>query len=300
MPTSYVYLDGQLLLDAAIAPGGSVKILFSDNNGLDWREIAALGRSGPLKIDLQKHVLRRYDYRLRLVLSGAGTGLDRLRISHAIQCSQRALPALAQGDNTIRFTAGPPEATITIEGTSYGNTKGKNVSLADFHPVLKNVAVEHLRVQGKPAEATFPIATPGDMTRLRFGGHFRARDKADRWDVAVSFDDGKTFRTVDAYVGPTQGKCKYATVSDVPPNTRKALLRWCGQQRNTTCLFALRIDADYRQPHGGFRPVKVTYLWSENGAEKKDVHVANDPRETYTIRCRAKPEMKSIVLELDR
>jgi hypothetical protein len=300
MPTSYVYLDGRLDLDAAIATGGSIKMLFSDNNGLNWRDVATLDKSGTRKIDIQKHVLRRYDYRLRFVLNGAGTGLNRLRIAHTIQCSQRALSTLAQGDNTITFAAGPPEGTITIEGTSYGNTKGKNVSLADFHPTLKNVNPQHLRVEGKPAEVTFPTATPGDMTRLRFGGHFRARDKNDRWDVAVSFDDGKTFRSVDTYVGPTQGKCKYTTVSDIPPNTKKALIRWRGEQRNTTCLFALRIDANYRQPHGGFRPVKITYAWTENGVEKKDIHVAANPRETYTIRCQARPEMKSIVLELDQ
>ncbi len=36
MPTSYVYLTGQIELDAAVAEGGSVRLLLSDNNGLDW------------------------------------------------------------------------------------------------------------------------------------------------------------------------------------------------------------------------------------------------------------------------
>ena len=54
----------------------------------------------------------------------------------------------------------------------------------------------------------------------------------------------------------------------------------------------------YQEPHGGFRPVRVTYVWDENGTERRDVHVATQPRETYTIRCPAQPEMKSIVLEL--
>jgi hypothetical protein len=300
MPTSYVYLDGQVALDAAVGSGGSIQVLFSDNNGLDWRHLATLQKSASRKIDLQKLVLRHYDYRLRFVLAGRGTRLDRLTLSHTLQCSQRALPTLAEGENTITFAAGPPEGTITVEGTSYAGAKGKNVMLADFHPTLKNVNPQHLRVQGQPAEVTFPIATPGDMTRLRIGGHFRARDKADRWDVQVSLDGGKTFRSVDAYVGPTQGKCKYSTISDIPSGTKEALIRWRGEERNTTCLFLVRIDADYRQPHGGFRPVKITYLWNENGVENKDVHVAAKPRERYTIRCQAKPQMKSIVLELDR
>ena len=39
-----------------------------------------------------------------------------------------------------------------------------------------------------------------------------------------------------------------------------------------------RIDADYKEPAGGFRPVQVTYVWEEGGLEKKDVHVATEPR----------------------
>ena len=60
----------------------------------------------------------------------------------------------------------------------------------------------------------------------------------------------------------------------------------------------VRIDADYREPFGGFVPVRVTYTWAEKGQVKRDVHVARKPRETYTITCADKPVMKSIVLEL--
>ena len=241
---------------------------------------------------------RRFHRALRLVLGGKGTGLESLKLSHPIQCSQRALPTLGQGENTITFSAGPPEGTITIEGTSYGNAEGKNVSLMDFHPVLKNVNPQYFRFEAEPAEVTIPIATPGEMTRLRFGGFFRARDKRDQWDAQVSFDGGKTFKSVDLYVGPAQGKCKYTTVSDIPPGTTEAQVRWVGKQRNTTCLFTARIDADYRQPFGGFRPVKITYVWEEGGVEKQDVHVAARPAETYKIVCQSKPTMKSIALEL--
>jgi hypothetical protein len=298
IPSSYVYLGGEVALDAVLGDGGTLRLFLSDTNGLDWKEVASLDKSGPQKIDLQKFVLRRYDYLLRFVLSGKGTGLESLKIANVIQCSQRALPTLAKGENTITFTAGPQEGTITIDATSYNNTKGKNVSLADFQPTLKNVNPQYFRVEGEPAEVTIPISTPGEMTRLRFGGFFRARDKRDQWDAAVSFDGGKTFKTVDTYVGPAQGKCKYTTVSEIPSGTTTAQIRWSGTQRNTTCLFSVRIDADYRQPHGGFRPVKVTYVWEEGGLEKKDIHIAAQPSETYKIACQSTPTMKSIVLEL--
>ena len=75
-------------------------------------------------------------------------------------------------------------------------------------------------------------------------------------------------------------------------------MRWVGTQRNTACIFLLRIDADYRQPYGGFQPVKITYVWEEGGLEKTDVHVAASPQESYKITCEGKPTMKSISLEL--
>jgi len=299
MATPYVYLTGQLTFTAAVGQGGKVRVFFSDNNGLDWRQIAAAEAPGQEKVDLQKLVVRRYDYRLRFVLSGKGTGLDALKLVHDLQLSQRALPTLVRGPNTITFSAGPQEGTVVIEGASQPENKGKQVVLADFHPTLAGVEEQYLRVAGQPAEVTFPIATPGDMTRLVFGGHFRARDKADKWDMQVSFDGGKTFKTVDTCIGPTQGACKFVTVSEVPAGTRQALVRWSGTQRNTTCLFSVRIGADYKEPAGGWRPVKITYLWEEAGIAKKDVHTAAKPEETYTIACETTPEMKSLILELE-
>jgi hypothetical protein len=115
--------------------------------------------------------------------------------------------------------------------------------------------------------------------------------------LQISFDDGKTFRTVDRAVGPTPGSCKYVTFTDVPPGTRQVLVRFAGSQRNTTCLFDYRIDADHREPHGGFRPVRVTYQWEENGQAKQDVHFLKEERQSYSISCASKPLMKAIILD---
>ncbi|MGO8929129.1 MAG: hypothetical protein ACLQU3_19855 [Limisphaerales bacterium] len=298
MPTSYVYLSGKISLAAKVSAGGKIRILFSDNHGLDWREVATIEQAGDQAIDLTKFAFRRYDYRLRVLLEGKDTGLDRLNLTHTIQCSQRALPTLAQGENTISFSTGPHEGTITIEGSTQAGKQGKQVTPMDFHPELKDVTPEEFRVTRDGASATFQVATPGEMVRLRLGGHYRLRDKRDQWELQVSFDEGKTFKTVDTQTGPYQGICKYITVADIPAGTKAARVRWVGTQRNTTCLFLLRIDADYKQPHGGFAPVKITYTWQENGDEKKDVHVAQSPADTYKILCAAKPQMKSIVLEL--
>jgi hypothetical protein len=285
MPSSYVYLSGK----ATFKSSGSVTATLSDNNGLDWKDVPVSGS----EIDLTPFVFNRYDY--RLTLKGA---VDSLRIVHDIQHSQRPLPALDAGKNAISFSAGPAEGTVTVEASTNAANKGKQLVYTDFHPTVTGME-NGLWVGGSgKGEVTFPIATPGDMVRVRFGTMYRARDAKDGIDYLVSFDGGKTWKTAGRAAGPVQGNCVYVTFSDVPAGTKEALVRFAGTSRNATGVQDFRIDADYREPQGGFRPVKVTYTWEEEGKAKQDVHVAKKPDETYTITCAAKPVMKSIVLEL--
>jgi len=116
-------------------------------------------------------------------------------------------------------------------------------------------------------------------------------------DYEVSLDDGKTFETLARAVGPYAGNCKYISTSDIPPKTRKALIRFSGQQRNTTGILDFRIDADYRESAGGFAPIKVTYLWDENGKPKKHTHIARSPSDRFIITCQQTPGLKSLIVE---
>jgi hypothetical protein len=302
MPCSYIYLAGELTLDAKVGEGGSIGVEFSDNHGLDWRSIAALKASGSQTIDLKPYAARRYDYRLRFSLAGKGTAIESVRISHDIQHSQRALPALDKGDNTITFRAGPQEGTISIEGAG-PKFKGRGVTFEDYHAVMEGVSADGLAKSGtisptgSACTVTFPVATPGSMTRLRFGCNYRAVDGSDAWDLEVSFDDGKTFISAGKAQGPTRHDGKFVTFWDIPAGTHKALVRFAGKQSGSLAIYRWRIDADYTEPHGGPAPVRVTYSWEENGQAKEDMHVAKSATDTWTIRCGAKPTMKAIVLE---
>ena len=163
----------------------------------------------------------------------------------------------------------------------------------------KNVREDGLLVlTAGSGEVVFPVETPGDMTRVRVGVYYRARDQHDRWDVGVSFDDGKTFRTIGRCEGPTRNHGKYFVLRDVPEGTRKALVRFAGTQRNTTMIYQTRISADFREPHGGFRPVRITYAWQEGTVERRHVHVARSPKEAYRIFCGNVPAMRSLSVEL--
>ena len=289
VPSSYVFLSGT----AEVTAAGALKLSISDNNGRDWKDVAVSDGKG---YDLTPYVFRRYDYRLRIELRGA---LEAVRLRHDIQHSQRPLPAFDAGKNTVTFGAGPAEGTITVEGSTNASSKGKQLHFSDFGPTLEGVdgSSGGLWFNGK-GQVTFPVSVPGDLKRLRFGTHYRARDARDGIDYLVSFDGGSTWKAAGRAAGPTPGHCEYVTFADVPPKAREAQVRFSGTSRNATGIFNFRIDADYVEPHGGFRPVKVTYAWTENGQAKQDVRVVRKPQETWTITCAAKPVMGSIALEL--
>ncbi|HYG77653.1 MAG TPA: hypothetical protein VEK08_21790 [Planctomycetota bacterium] len=302
MPSSYVYLTGELTFEALATDGGAITVAFSDNHQRSWKELAKVTATGAQKIDLSPHVLRRYDYRLKFTLTGKGTALDSLKLLHDIQHSQRPLPALDKGDNTINFSAGAQEGTISLEGAGV-KFKGKQVTYEELGAEFNNINKETLEKnglvvpQGASGEMTFPIETPGAMKRLRFGCNYRAGQKQEGWDLQVSFDDGKTFKTVGRAEGPTRQNSTWVSMEDIPPGTQRAKVRFSGQSRGNLILFRYRIDADYVEPHGGIAPVKITYHWAEAGQPKEHVQIARAADESYTINCVAKPEMKSITLE---
>jgi hypothetical protein len=302
-PSSYVYVKAQAIVEMTrIPPQGSIRVSFSDNNGLDWKDVTTLQQGGGHTIDLTPLVQRRYDYRLKLELMDKGTTLTALRMANQFQCSQAALPAIAEGENHLTFTAGANEGTVTIEGCTDFDAAKKNqqLTIADFHPALSGGMSPKLQMTAPSGDATFDVVTPGDMTRLRISAVWRAKEAGDGFDVQVSYDGGSTFKTVPngTLEGNTRGQSRYLIVDDVPPGTRKAQVRLAGRQTGTAFIFDLRIDADYQQPAGGFKPVKITYVWDEAGKLKSDVHIAKTPTDQYSITCGPGTVVRSYTLEL--
>jgi hypothetical protein len=229
-------------------------------------------------------------------LDGAGTSISAVSIVDTIQYSQRALPALAAGDNTISVAAGPAEGTITLEANTDSSQTGNRV-YTELHPTLDDIIEGPLQPNGSTGTITFPVTTPGDLKRLRFGTYYRARGSGDRWDYLVSLDHGATFIPVDAAVGPTVGAERFVTFDQIPAGVHDALLRFAGTQVATLDLFDFRIDADYAEPAGGFAPLKVTYQWTENGQPRSDTHVLTQSQQSYTLHCDTTPQMGALIVE---
>jgi len=128
--------------------------------------------------------------------------------------------------------------------------------------------------------------------------HWRARDPKDSYDVQASFDQGASWKSIGKLAQANPAGSTALVCSDVPAGKKEVQSKFAGTQRNTTCIFDLRIDVDYKEPAGGFRPVKITYAWEKGGKPKTDIHVARSPQDSYTVTCGPGTVPKSFTLEL--
>ena len=160
------------------------------------------------------------------------------------------------------------EGTITIEPDISGSYQ--SLTIEDFHAVREgNMKEVNLKVPDGQGTVTFPIETPGEMTRIRMGGFYRAR--APRTATRCR-SPSTTARPSDLSARwPARSAATRNTrrLDKIPAGTKSVKVRFAGRTQNTTMMFNFRIDADYKLPNSGFAPVQVTYLWEEGGARQE-------------------------------
>ena len=127
--------------------------------------------------------------------------------------------------------------------------------------------------------------------------------------MSASFDKGQPWKEIGKLDLANSAKSTYLVFSDVPAGSRAVQIKFDGTQKNATEIFDLRIDVDYKEPAGGFRPVKVTYTWEETAPAaaqgekphatlKTDEHICVKPDETWTIHCGPGTVAKTYSVEL--
>jgi len=301
MQCPYVFLGGKIRLAGEAKGNGWLKVLLSTNNGLDWTEIKEINGKFNEEIDVKDKVFRRYDYYVRLAMAG-DVAVAALEIENDIQHSQRALPALGQGPNAVTVHAGPAVNTVTAAPSLHQDIGNKNEKLSGFRPVLEGARHEGSVINsGGRGSVTFPVATPGDIRSVRFGGHFRADGNNQGVGLMLSFDGGRSWAEAGSVPGPYRGYCKYVEYDRVPPGARTVLVRY---QLSGASILSLRADVDYwdtpdgRKPRSGaFPPFVVTYVYKD-GAEKRVPLVVKQSPAKFSITCGSKPEMRSIIVEV--
>src|SRR5262249_26611447 len=212
---------------------------------------------------------------------------------------------LGKGENTITVAADGDTslASRAFTGRITADARfANNESTTSLGVTFDNLDVKDGSCwwKGGVGTMTVPVETPGELAALRFCTQYRARGAKDAIRVTVSFDEGKTWKDATTLAGPTPGKTDTARFADVPPGSKKALVRYELSGNNTVGIFSFRVDADYKDPHAAkeFRPFVVVYRWNENGAEKTDKKTIDRLPCTYKINTAGTPEMVSVTYEM--
>jgi hypothetical protein len=303
LASPYVYLDGKLRA-RGVRPAAADRVAFSvsTNGGRTFAPLWTANQVGPwtATVDLKPRVARRYAYWLKVELTGGG-GLEALTVENDFQHAPRTLPWLGKGDTTITVAADgdPRMASRAFTGRITPAAEFQNnESTRSLGVTFDNLEVRDGSCwwRGGTGSMTLPIQTPGDLVGLRFGGHVRARDAKDRVRMLVSFDGGQSWKEAASIVGPTPATTGFFEFRDVPPGTRRALLRYELSGNNTIGLFSFRADADYRDPLGAraFRPFSVIHRWKESGRDRQAERRVDRLPFTYTLHADAEPEMVSV------
>jgi len=304
--SSYVFLDGKMKARLFRATGEDrIDVSLSLNNGLDWERIwsdSGLG-SHEVEIDLKPYLYRRYRYLVKIRLESPSAkgrvGIESLAFTHDIQHSQRPLPLLMKGPNRITVTAPSPRiATRTLEGSLSGH-EDRNASYRDFHPELANIRTgDWLSLAGgNRGTVTFPVEAHGDIRAVRFGGSFRCRSEEGSIRLLISDTDGASWKVAGTIPGPFVGRARYLSFDRIAEGTRRVLVRYELNGPGAVAMFVFRVDVDYEDPLAGPRPVRVTYRWTEDGAERSNSVVVTDYPTSWSIDLPSVPIMRSIRVE---
>jgi hypothetical protein len=307
----YVYLGGRLKLKALRrSDAAKVAVSISTNNGRTFTPLWAADKVGTNEatVDLKDRILRRYAYWLKIELTAAepdGAGLDAFVVENDFQHAPRTLPWLGKGGNTITVAA-DTDTALASRAITCRITQDKRF-VKNESPDAMGLVFDNLRMQydacwwkGGVGRMTVPIETPGDLVALRFSTQIRARGEKDLVRMLFSSDDGKSWKEAARIAGPTQGTTQYLRFTQIPPGTRKALLRYEMTGNNTVGVLSFRIDADYKDPRAAqtFRPFTVVHRWKEDGWEKSHRELIEQLPHRYKFTTAAVPEMVSVSYEM--
>jgi hypothetical protein len=213
---------------------------------------------------MREQVAGRFDYLLRIVAAGGDAGLSDLKITTVVQTNPLSLPALRQGENTIRVSAGEQTETLTIhpnlQTPDYRGEIFAESNIVTAREQLQEGWITGLcsREGDKESYVIYKVTTPGDVTKVRWGGRFRSAP-TDVNEMSWSLD-GKgwtkqpmstrwTFPKSDT---PNLYVAYSETTAGFPVGTKTVFLKYLFKRSvpkrdmgDLHLATALRIDAEY-------------------------------------------------------
>jgi len=278
-------------------------IAISTTNGLTWTDVWTNAQTGdtPLSLELGEPVNGAYEVLVRVTLSGAKAAADAqlrsIEFRAVTELNAKTQPQLLLGRNTVYVDAGPQEGSVVLwpdlQGDHYKPyvAEERNIGTEAEHPGYQGVM--HARRPGEDAYVVFRLDTPGDTTRIHYGGRLYNRAPGSRIAFSHSFDGGATWTETYALTDTEQpwDVIRYVT-ADAPPGTRSALVKYLLQSReagkDACSLYSVRLEASYTPPDAASTPLEVTFGWAERQpdyslVERTHTQLVTDLPARYTL-----------------
>ncbi len=279
------------------------RIAISTVNGLSWKTIWENQQTGdtPLDLKLIEEVNGAYEVLVKATLLGkvkpADAQLKGIEFETITMLNSKTQPKLNQGKNTVYVGAGDPSESIVFWPDLQGeNSKPclveqNNMAAKPKHPGY--MGVMHAIQPKTEAWVVFRIDAPRDITRFEYGGRLYNRAPRSHIDLLHSFD-GKTWTQTYSLTNtaPPWDVIHYETVTAVPAGARsvwfKYLLNSSAAGPDACSLYAVRMEVNHRQADPAFKPIGVTFNWSERQAdyslvERSHTELVSQLPHRYTI-----------------
>jgi hypothetical protein len=251
----------------------TARLSVSTSNGLHWKQVWQADRTGevPARIELCGEVNGAYEILVKVEMQTRGAAEDvslkTLQIQTITQINSKTQPKLALGRNTVYIGAGEPTETLVF-WPDLQNDRYKELIVEEQNVKTKQVhqgwnAVLEPRDPALEAYLVYKMEAPGDIVRLVFGGRYYNRDPKGKAQLLYSTDAGRTWQQAWEATNPT-GKSPwdlihYQTVA-MPKGTRSVLIKYALVKWG---LYALRAEANYLPADAAFKPLEVTFTWTE-------------------------------------
>lgn len=260
-------------------PADLNQIAISTVNGLKWREIWRNDRTGetPLDLNLVKEINGAYEVLVKVTLlshmAATDAQLKNIEFETITTLNSKTQSKLLLGKNTVFVGAGDQTESIVF----WPDLRGGNYKPYVMEEWNIRTAVEHPGYMGvlcgaKPGEEAhivFKVDAPRDITRIQYGGRLYNRAPHSQIDLLHSFDSGKTWIKSYSLTNTAQpwDVIHYETVDAVPPGARSVQFKYSltgpAAGFDACSLYTARMEVNHLPAAPGFKPLEVTFNWSE-------------------------------------
>ncbi len=254
----------------------------STNNGLSWTEVWRGETEGeaPFSLKLLEPVNGAYEVLIKVSLNAAkpaGAALNKLEVETTTMLNAKSQPKLNLGKNRIYVGAGPQTDSIVfwpdLQGQKYQEHIAEEHNIASVPKHIGYQGAVYAAKAREDAWLVYRLEAPQDIQQVTFGGRFYNRAPKSHIDLLYSVDGGTTWTNQWSLRRTSQpwDVIHYETVN-IPSGCNSVQVKYL---MNTTdpspggcSIYAVRMEADYTPRDSSFKPLQVTFEWSEQQRDR--------------------------------